>query len=124
MSNRQNKRVRGLILSPQGWQKLQDAKIEWEFAEKQGYKVTESFSYEDFLKKLKNKFDLALVNGFVPRSKILEAIKGKKMKCIYFVSENIPKSELELYENVISIGNKPFDINVFIRKVNRVLNKK
>lgn len=40
MSNKQNKRVRGLILSPQGWQKLQDAKIEWEFAEKQGYKVT------------------------------------------------------------------------------------
>jgi WD40 repeat protein len=40
MSTKKNKRVRGLVLSRQGWQKVQNAKVEWEFEEKQGYKVT------------------------------------------------------------------------------------
>lgn len=40
MTKQKIKRIRGLILSRQGWQKLQDAKTEWEFAENQGYKIT------------------------------------------------------------------------------------
>jgi len=40
MTKQKIKRIRGLILSRQGWQKLQNAKTEWEFAENQGYKIT------------------------------------------------------------------------------------
>ena len=40
MNRKKIKRNRGLILSRKGWQKVQDAKLEWEFEEKQGYKVT------------------------------------------------------------------------------------
>jgi WD40 repeat protein/transcriptional regulator with XRE-family HTH domain len=40
MTKQKTKRIRGLILSRLGWQKLQSAKAEWEFAENQGYKIT------------------------------------------------------------------------------------
>jgi WD40 repeat protein/transcriptional regulator with XRE-family HTH domain len=40
MTKQKNKRIRGLILSRQGWQKLQDAKTDWEFATNQGNKIT------------------------------------------------------------------------------------
>ena len=40
MVNPKKKRVRGLILSLQGWQKVQEAKIEWEIAKNQGNKIT------------------------------------------------------------------------------------
>jgi WD40 repeat protein/transcriptional regulator with XRE-family HTH domain len=40
MTKQKIKRIRGLILSRPGWQKLQDAKTEWEFATNQGNKIT------------------------------------------------------------------------------------
>lgn len=40
MTKQKIKRIRGLILSRQGWQKLQSAKTDWEFAENQGNKIT------------------------------------------------------------------------------------
>ncbi len=40
MKQQQQKRNRGLILTRQGWQKLQNAKVEWEFKEKSGERYT------------------------------------------------------------------------------------
>ncbi|MBW4595644.1 MAG: pentapeptide repeat-containing protein [Brasilonema angustatum HA4187-MV1] len=40
MNRRNSKRSRGVILTLQGWQKLQKGKLEWEFREKSGMKYT------------------------------------------------------------------------------------
>ncbi|MBW4595641.1 MAG: hypothetical protein KME46_22720 [Brasilonema angustatum HA4187-MV1] len=40
MKQQKQKRKRGLILTPQGWQKLQNAKVEWEFQENSGCRCT------------------------------------------------------------------------------------
>ena len=40
MKRQKSRRQRGLILTRQGWQKLQDAKLEWEISENEGYRCT------------------------------------------------------------------------------------
>lgn len=40
MKRQKARRQRGLILSRQGWKKLQDAKLEWEISENDGYRCT------------------------------------------------------------------------------------
>ena len=46
MKSQKTQRQRGLILTRQGWQKLHDAKLEWEISENDGYRCTlEELSY-------------------------------------------------------------------------------
>ena len=40
MKPQKTRRQRGLILTRQGWQKLQDAKLEWEISDNGGYRFT------------------------------------------------------------------------------------
>ncbi|MDJ0596744.1 MAG: NB-ARC domain-containing protein [Pleurocapsa sp. MO_226.B13] len=40
MNNKKQKRRRGIILTREGWQKIQNAKLEWELQDNKGYKFT------------------------------------------------------------------------------------
>ncbi len=93
--------------------------------EKNGYDVTEVESFEDFLEKIEQQqFDLALVDGLMPRMKILETLKEKNIKSVFFISEDVDEDELKLYENVIGFIEEPQEINEFLEKIKGMLDKK
>jgi DNA-binding response OmpR family regulator len=88
--------------------------------EKNGYEVIEISSSEDFFKKIKTeKVDLILIDGLMPREKILNEIKGRKIKVAYFSSED--SDETELYKNVLGPIGESFDIDKFLKKIKILL---
>ena len=92
--------------------------------EKNKYNVVEVISFEDFEKKIEQPgLDLVLIDGLMPRKKIIEITAKKNIKTAYFISDYIDEKELELYKNVIGFVDEPRDINKFLEKIKQLLKK-
>jgi DNA-binding response OmpR family regulator len=85
--------------------------------EKNGYKVIEVLSFKDFLSKVNKNIDLVLINGLMPRSKIVEISRKNGLRVAYFLSSDISEDELQLYKNVIGYIDEPHDIEKFLKKI-------
>lgn len=90
--------------------------------EKNGYDVITVVSFDDFSEKLKNnKIDLVLIDGLIPRKKILEILQKKNIKTAYFVSDVIDEEEMRLYKNVVGSVEEAFNIDDFLGKIKKAL---
>lgn len=89
--------------------------------EKNGYKVTPIASFDEYIKKINNRIDLVILDGLMPRDKIIEIAHEKNIKVAYLMTEDIPVSELKLYKNVIGSIEEPTDINLFLRRIKQLL---
>ena len=58
--------------------------------EKNGYSVIDVDSFETFLKRVHEKPDLVLLDGLMPRNKIIEITREEGIKIAYFVSCQYP----------------------------------
>lgn len=91
--------------------------------ETNGYKAIIATSSQDFLKKANSKIDLILIDGLMPKEKVLKIAKEKKIKYLFFSSEYLNVDEESLYKNVILTSSKSFDINNFLKKIKSILKK-
>ncbi len=89
--------------------------------EKNGYDVIEVGSFDEFLKKINKRIDLILIDGFMLKGNVLKICKKKKLKILYFLTEEIDESELELYENVVGFIDGPQDIEEFLKKIKSLI---
>ena len=92
--------------------------------EKNGYKVIEVISYTDFLSKIgKQKLDLILIDGLMPRKKIIEKASKFEVKVAYFNSDRLDGKELKLFKNVVGSIDEPRNIKLFLQKIKLLLQK-
>jgi len=94
--------------------------------EKQGYTVTTAKNGEDCLKKLKTQtLDLILMDIMMPGTPVKEIIKKiKKTPVAYLTVVRTTEAEKEnliKIKNVVDFIQKPFDINVFAKRVKKLL---
>jgi CheY-like chemotaxis protein len=85
--------------------------------EANGYSVIEVVSFKDFLVKVNRNIDLVLVDGLMPRKKIIEISQKNGLKIAYFISDDVNEKELSLYKNVVGSIDEPHDIKEFLRKI-------
>ena len=85
--------------------------------EANGYNVIEVVSFKDFLAKVNKNIDLVIINGLMPRDKIVEVSQKNGLRVAYFLSAEISEEELSLYKNVVGGIDEPHDIKEFLRKI-------
>jgi DNA-binding response OmpR family regulator len=89
--------------------------------ESNGYAVVEVVSFEDFKKKISRKIDLVLINGLMPRTKMVGMAQKKGVNVAYFLSDDVNEEELKLYKNVLGHIDEPRDINKFLTRIKELL---
>jgi DNA-binding NtrC family response regulator len=91
---------------------------------KNNYNVITSTNCKNCLEKIKKyKPTLILIGSFQSRTNILEAVqKIKSVKIVHITTDIKEKENLKLYKNVIGFIEEPFDIEEFLKKIDKLVN--
>ncbi len=91
---------------------------------KNQYKVISTANCNNCLEKIKkHKPNFILMGCYNPRKEVLEAVKKTKgLKIIYLITDEEREEKLALYKNVIGFIKKPFNVNNFLKQIEKMTN--
>ena len=91
--------------------------------EKNQYNVIDTANCGNCIEKIKkNKPNFILMGCYFPRKEILEVVKKEKeTKIIYIITDEDNEEKLALYKNVVGFVKKPFDVNKFVKQMEKII---